>query len=156
MAQLLLEKRSLLSLQGKMLAACLAGTLCLTPAGFATDKKKNEPVRIDIPELLLDGGRKLRFERMFSTEQEVKPKKGFWTKVVDVVIGAPDYHTMVRPYSITTDRRGGSSSPIRARMACTSSTSTRKNTNFCRARTPITTRWSSRSAWPWTPKTAST
>src|SRR5579885_2037000 len=106
MAQLLLEKRSLLSLQGKMLAACLAGTLCLTPAGFATDKKKNEPVRIDIPELLLDGGRKLRFERMFSTEQEVKPKKGFWTKVVDVVIGAPDYHTMVRPYSITTDSKG--------------------------------------------------
>ncbi len=106
MAQLLLEKRSLLSLQGKMLAACLAGTLCLTPAGFATDKKKNEPVRIDIPELLLDGCRKLRFERMFSTEQEVKPKKGFWTKVVDVVIGAPDYHTMVRPYSITTDSKG--------------------------------------------------
>ena len=59
-----------------------------------------------MPELLLDGGRKLRFERMFSSEQEVKPKKGFWTKVVDVVIGSPDYHTMVRPYSITTDSKG--------------------------------------------------
>jgi DNA-binding beta-propeller fold protein YncE len=106
MAQLLLAERSLLSFRGKVLAASLASVLCLNPACFAADKKKNEPVRIDIPELLLDGGRKLRFERMFSSEQEVKPKKGFWTKVVDVVIGAPDYHNMVRPYSITTDSKG--------------------------------------------------
>jgi DNA-binding beta-propeller fold protein YncE len=106
MAQLLLEKRALLSFRGRVLAAGLAGALCLGSVQAAADKKKNAPVRIDIPELLLDGGRKLRFERMFSSEQEVKPKKGFWTKVVDVVIGAPDYHTMVRPYSITTDSKG--------------------------------------------------
>jgi len=105
MAQLLLEKRALLSFRGRVLAACLAGMVWLAP-GSAADKKKNEPVRIDIPELLMDGGRKLRFERIFSSEQEVKPKKGFWTKVVDVVVGAPDYRTMVRPYSITTDSKG--------------------------------------------------
>ena len=54
----------------------------------------------------MDGGRKLRFERVFSSEREVKPKRGFWTKVVDVVAGAPAYHGMVRPYSITTDSKG--------------------------------------------------
>ncbi len=91
----------------KILAGLLTGLLLLCNAdGAARDKKKNEPTRIDIPELLLDGGRKVRFERMFSSEQEVKPKKGFWTKVVDVVIGSPEYHSMVRPYSVTTDSKG--------------------------------------------------
>jgi sugar lactone lactonase YvrE len=106
MVQLLLRRNALLAFRGRVLVVWLAGLLLLQPALGAADKKKNEPVRIDIPELLLDGGRKLRFERMFSSEQEVKPKKGFWTKVVDIVIGAPDYHTMVRPYSITADSKG--------------------------------------------------
>jgi DNA-binding beta-propeller fold protein YncE len=106
MDPLLLRKEAPPILLGRVSAVCIAAILCLNPAATAGDKKKNEPVRIDIPELLLDGGRKLRFERMFSSQQEVKPKKGFWTKVVDVVIGAPEYHTMVRPYSITTDSKG--------------------------------------------------
>jgi DNA-binding beta-propeller fold protein YncE len=59
-----------------------------------------------IPDLLLEGGRKLSYERSFSSEHEVKPKRGFWTKVVDVVAGEPTYHQMVRPYSVTTDSRG--------------------------------------------------
>lgn len=104
MAQLLLKKRTKTALRASAAIACLAGTLWLLPLQ-AGDKKK-ESTRIDIPELLMDGGRKLRFERMFSSEQEVKPKKGFWTKVVDVVIGAPEYHSMVRPYSVTTDSKG--------------------------------------------------
>ncbi len=54
----------------------------------------------------LDGGRKLSFERSFSSESEVKPNRGFWNKVVDVIAGAPDYHFLVRPYSIATDSRG--------------------------------------------------
>ena len=106
MVQLFLGKRALPIFCERVLTAWLAGLLLVQPVYAAADKKKNEQVRVDIPELLLDGGRKLRFERMFSSEQEVKPKKGFWTKVVDVVIGAPDYHTMVRPYSITTDSKG--------------------------------------------------
>jgi len=107
MDQLFLEKRALHSLSGKILAAGLAMLLCLCPSRAAADKKKQESAaRIDIPDVLLDGGRKLRFERMFSSQQEVKPKKGFWTKVVDVVIGAPDYHGMIRPYSIATDSKG--------------------------------------------------
>jgi DNA-binding beta-propeller fold protein YncE len=59
-----------------------------------------------VPDLLMDGGRKLIFERSFSNEREVKPNRGFFSKVVDVVIGAPDYKSMVRPYSVTTDSKG--------------------------------------------------
>ena len=103
MVQLLLRRRGAAARGSVWLAAFLSGSLLFSAAG--ADKKK-EATRIDIPELLMDGGRKLRFERMFSSEQEVKTKKGFWTKVVDVVIGAPDYHTMVRPYSVTTDSKG--------------------------------------------------
>jgi DNA-binding beta-propeller fold protein YncE len=105
MAQLLLKRGTLTRLNTKLLATCFAGAL-LVPPGLAAGDKKKEPERIDIPELLLDGGRKLRFERMFSSQQEVKPKKGFWTKVIDIAIGSPEYHTMVRPYSITTDSKG--------------------------------------------------
>jgi DNA-binding beta-propeller fold protein YncE len=105
MAQLLLRRNLFAEFSGKLLAGCLAGMLSLNPALGGPDKKK-EPTRVDIPELLLDGGRKLRFESMFSSQQEVKPKKGFWTKVVNVIIGDPEYHSMVRPYSVTTDSKG--------------------------------------------------
>ena len=58
------------------------------------------------PDLLLDGGRKLTFERSFSLEREVKPKRSFWTRVVDVIAGEPDFHFLVSPYSIATDSHG--------------------------------------------------
>lgn len=54
----------------------------------------------------LDGGRKLTWERSFKSESEVKPNRGFWNKVLDVVAGMPDYHFLVRPYSVVTDSRG--------------------------------------------------
>ena len=87
------------------MAAGVAAFLAVTPA-FANKDKKKPPLSVAIPDLLMDGGRKLSFERMFSGEREVKPKRGFWTKVVDVVIGAPQFHEMIRPYSITTDSKG--------------------------------------------------
>ena len=92
-------------LRGRLLVGCVAGALLLSPALGAKDKKK-EMVTVQVPDILMDGGRKLSFERAFSNEHEVKPKRGFLTKVVDVVIGAPDYKSMVRPYSITTDSKG--------------------------------------------------
>lgn len=105
MDQLLLSRRSGTKFAGKILAGCLAGLVLMSPTWAAGDKKK-EPVKTEIPDLLMDGGRKLSYERSFSNEHEVKPKRGFWTKVVDVVIGAPDYKNMVRPYSIATDSKG--------------------------------------------------
>jgi len=92
-------------LLGKLLPACVAALVLASPA-LATKEKKKEPVSVMVPDLLMDGGRKLSFERMFSNEHEVKPKRGFWNKLVDVVIGAPAYRSMVRPYSITTDSKG--------------------------------------------------
>lgn len=103
MAEFLLGKRK--SIRKKVKIACLAGGLVVSPV-FATKDKKKELTPVAVPDLLLEGGRKLSYERSFSNEHEVKPKRGFFTKVVDVVIGAPDYRSMVRPYSITTDSKG--------------------------------------------------
>ena len=79
----------------------LAGT-----AALAASKPKTPTAPVEGPELLLDGGRKLTWERSFSLEREVKPKRSFWTKLVDVVAGPPDFRFLVNPYSITTDSRG--------------------------------------------------
>ena len=36
----------------------------------------------------------------------MKLKRGFWTKVLDIVAGAPEIHNLVRPYSVVADSRG--------------------------------------------------
>ncbi len=59
-----------------------------------------------MPEVMLLGGRKLVYERSFTTEREVKLKRGFWTRVLDVVAGEPTFHSLSRPYSVATDSRG--------------------------------------------------
>lgn len=105
MDQLLLSRRIAATVAGRLLTSCLAGVILLTSARAANDKKR-EPVKFEVPDLLMDGGRKLSYERSFSSEHDVKPKRGFWTRVVDVVIGAPDYRSMLRPYSIVTDSKG--------------------------------------------------
>lgn len=58
------------------------------------------------PDILMDGGRKLVFEQTFSSEREVRGKRGFWNKLVDVVAGEPEFHSMVRPYDIAIDSHG--------------------------------------------------
>ena len=73
---------------------------------WAAGKTKQPPTEIKVPDLLLDGGRTVKFERVFSNDREVKLKKGFWTKAFDFVVGEPDFHFLVRPYSIVTDSRG--------------------------------------------------
>lgn len=92
-------------LRRKLLAGATAGILAVTPV-FASNDKKKEVQTVQVPDLLMDGGRKLSFERAISDEHEVKPKRGFFTRVVDVMIGAPDYKSLVRPYSVTTDSKG--------------------------------------------------
>jgi DNA-binding beta-propeller fold protein YncE len=58
------------------------------------------------PALELSGGRRLVYERSFSSQREVKLKKGFFTRLLDVVAGAPEYRELVRPYSVAADSRG--------------------------------------------------
>jgi len=79
--------------------------LLAAPAASGRPKTKDRPV-VTAPELLMDGGRRLVFERSFRSEREVKLKRGFWTKLIDVVAGEPEFRTMVRPYSVVTDSRG--------------------------------------------------
>jgi len=85
---------------------CLALALSLWTPAYASRVKieKNEPP--PVPDLLLEGGRKLSFERIFDTDHDVSPKRGFFTKVLDVVIGAPDRHRMIRPYGVAIGSRG--------------------------------------------------
>lgn len=86
-----------------MILACAA---LLLPRAQASPKPKSGPVLPEAWEMSLEGGRKLTWERSFSSESEVKPNRSFWNKVVDVIAGAPEYHYLVRPYSIVTDSHG--------------------------------------------------
>lgn len=79
--------------------------LMLSPA-LAAPKPKSDAPSPEAWEMSLDGGRKLTWQRSFSSEAEVKPNRGFWNKLVDVIAGAPEYHFLVRPYSIAADSRG--------------------------------------------------
>jgi DNA-binding beta-propeller fold protein YncE len=101
MVQLVLDKtfRKCILLQ----VLCLVIFLASANASWRSKQKDPEPTP---PDLLLDGGRKLVFERAFASEREVKIKKGFWTKLVDIVAGEPDYHYLVRPYGIVADSHG--------------------------------------------------
>jgi len=103
MVQLLLKREPGRGARKAAALACM--TLLLLAPAMAASRSKT-PATIRIPVLLLDGGRKLTYERSFDSARAVNPKPGFWTKLVNVAIGEPDYHTMVRPYSVVTDSKG--------------------------------------------------
>ncbi len=91
---------------GRIVLAAILLTLLLSPGALASKRSKEELAPPRPPDLLMDGGRKLSFERSFSLEREVKPKRSFWTRVVDVIAGQPDFHYLVSPYSVVTDSHG--------------------------------------------------
>jgi DNA-binding beta-propeller fold protein YncE len=72
-------------------------------AGKVSKEKKVEP---GPPDLMLEGGRKLHWERSFSGEKETEGKRGFLTKLVDVIAGEPEHPHLVRPYGVAVDSRG--------------------------------------------------
>jgi len=79
--------------------------LILAPLpGVWAKSAKSRPVIV--PGLELEGGRRLTFERSFRAEPDVRLKRGFWSKVLDLVAGAPDFHALIRPYETVTDSRG--------------------------------------------------
>jgi DNA-binding beta-propeller fold protein YncE len=91
------------------LPLCLPGSAVAAEKGAKDDKstrKDQKAHEVTVPVLLLEGGRKLVFEGTFSMEREVKPKRGFWKKVLDVVAGEPQFRVLVRPFSVVTDSRG--------------------------------------------------
>lgn len=86
---------------------CLVLALSLwTPAHAAGVKVPKNAPPPPPPDLLLEGGRKLTFERIFETDRDVGTKRGFWTKLSDAVIGEPARHRMIRPYSIVVASNG--------------------------------------------------
>ena len=84
----------------------MACALVLSMVAGASAKKSKTPAEVKVPQLQLEGGRKLTFERSFGSEEEVKIKRGFWSRLLDVVAGKAEIHYMVRPYSVTTDSHG--------------------------------------------------
>ena len=100
----------------------------------------------------LEGGRKLHWERTFSSEKEME-KRGFFGKLVDVVIGEPEHPHLIRPYSIAVDSRGRAIVTDPGAKAFTSSiwkgTSTNSSSAATRTRIPC----ARRSASPWTRRT---
>jgi sugar lactone lactonase YvrE len=102
LVQLLLKRERLQRLSAAVILAGAA--LLLAPAWVSAKSKSTAPA--ELWEMSLEGGRKLSWEHSFSSESEVKPNRGFWNKVVDVVAGAPDYRFLVRPYSVVADSRG--------------------------------------------------
>jgi len=84
----------------------LIAILLVTP-GWASKTHKDKTVDpAPPPDILLEGGRKLHYERSFSSQRETQGKPSFLTRLVDVVIGEPEYTELVRPYSIAVDSRG--------------------------------------------------
>ncbi len=102
MVQLLLAEPRARGLRLALAIACTVLFL-LTPV---LASRKAKVVDVSPPDLLLEGGRKLSYERSFSSEREVKPKRGFWNRVLDVVAGEPEFHYLVRPYGVITDSHG--------------------------------------------------
>ncbi|HLI64439.1 MAG TPA: 6-bladed beta-propeller [Terriglobales bacterium] len=69
-------------------------------------KSKPKTTTVEVPQLLLPEGRSLTFEHSYSSDRDVRPRPGFFTRVFDFVVGAPDLHFLVRPYSVVEDSRG--------------------------------------------------
>jgi len=87
-----------------LVSLCLCGS-CLRPGILAARSKANTAAPVMVPELELEGGRKLRYEGGFSSEKEVKTKHTFWGRLLDVVAGEPEFHGLINPYSVVTDSR---------------------------------------------------
>lgn len=82
------------------------GLMILLSARQAWAGSKSQPATIQVPVLELEGGRRLVFDHVFSSENEVRNKPGFWKRLGNFVVGQGQTHTLVRPYSIVTDSRG--------------------------------------------------
>ncbi len=83
-----------------------AVVVCLATTNAWSKEKKNAETVIQVPQLELTGGRRLVYERSFASERELKFKRGFWSRMVDIVAGPPEVHSLVRPYSLVADSRG--------------------------------------------------
>lgn len=89
-----------------MLSAVLLLSVGATAESAPAPKQMNESHEAAAPLIALAGGRRLEFVRTFSSEKDAKTKRSFWSKVVDFVAGPPEFHRLVRPYSVARDSQG--------------------------------------------------
>jgi len=89
---------------GRTVKALFVAGLLVSVAWAGGKPKVTRPA--ELWQMSLDGGRSLTWEHSFSSESEVRPNRGFWNKLVDVVAGNPDFKFLVRPYSVITDSKG--------------------------------------------------
>ena len=97
--------RSILGKANVQLLLGCALTMALAPLCVAGGKTSKTQA-VSVPRLELEGGRRLTFERTFWSEREVHIKRGFWSKLLDVVAGAPEFHGLISPYGVAADSRG--------------------------------------------------
>ena len=82
------------------------GCMALLPSVMWAGVKAKPATTKELWEMSLEGGRSLTWQSSFNSEAEVKPSRGFWNKLVDVIAGAPDYKFLVHPYSVAADSKG--------------------------------------------------
>ncbi len=85
------------------LLAWTAIVVCAVPAWPRQQEPRDPPA---VPALELAGGRRLEFVRAISTEQQVKPNRSLWNRVLDWVAGPAPIHGLLRPYGLALDSRG--------------------------------------------------
>jgi hypothetical protein len=85
-------------------AFCLLALLLL-PGIVAARSKAQPGGPVTVPELELEGGRKLRYEGSINSEREVRTQRRFWGRLLDAVAGEPEFHALIAPYSVVTDSR---------------------------------------------------
>jgi DNA-binding beta-propeller fold protein YncE len=79
--------------------------LLLLPVALPARNQKSQEVRLP-PDLLLEGGRKLTFDGVIASEEDIRGQKGFWKKLVDVIAGEAEHQPMQRPYGVAVDSKG--------------------------------------------------
>ena len=86
-------------------AYCLLFFFLIPGLAVAGSKTKTERP-VTVPELELEGGRRLRYEGSISSEKEVRSPHRFWGRLLDVVAGEAELHALINPYSVATDSHG--------------------------------------------------
>lgn len=84
------------------LGLVMIAALVVAPLGAASKKDTPAPVPIAI----FDGKSRIEFVRTIASERDLRPTRGFFSKVIDFVAGAPEWHNIVRPYAVATDAQG--------------------------------------------------
>lgn len=84
------------------LAGCVLLLVAFSAPAMAASKNKPQ-APVAVPQLELEGGRKLIFKGSVRSEGEVQGRRGFWTRVADIIAGEPELHALISPYSIVAD-----------------------------------------------------